>query len=172
MRTIQVKINGSFPLFSRFAKCYLFTQTDNMMNRHSAFPCSGYQLPVPDTCKNNSGTAVPLTALPDPFSRPVCVREAILFQKEQMYEKVEIRAWFSDGRLQLSCFRSRMFEPYEATLWLEAPQVESLLAVLGLPGSSQAELLLALQHYFSRDYFDAFRRLLEREGLIYGLLEN
>jgi hypothetical protein len=50
--------------------------------------------------------------------------------------------------------------------------VNRLQWLFDLPGASVAELLLALQHYFSLDYFDAFRLLLEEREIVYGLQES
>jgi len=107
-----------------------------------------------------------------PFSRPARFREALLFLKDQQHEKVEIRAWFAEDRLVISRFSKRFFEHNDTTLYLESAQVQQLMAILGLPGNHESALLLALQHHFSRDYFDAFRTLLEENGVVYGLIRN
>lgn len=107
-----------------------------------------------------------------PFSRPACFREALLYMKDHQHEKVEIRAWFAEDRLVISRFSKRFLEHTDTTLCLESAQVEQLMILLGLPGNQESALLLALQHYFSRDYFDAFRTLLEENGVFYGLIRN
>ena len=107
-----------------------------------------------------------------PFSLPARFREALLFLKDHPHEKVEIRAWFSEDRLVISRFSKRFFENTDMTLYLESAQVQRLMALLGLPGNHESALLLALQHYFSRDYFDAFRTLLEDSDVVYGLIRN
>ncbi len=107
-----------------------------------------------------------------PFCLPARYREALLFLKDHPHEKVEIRAWFAEDRLVISRFSKRFSEYTDMSLYLESAQVQRLMAMLGVPGDQESALLLALQHYFSRDYFDAFRTLLDESGVVYGLIRN